>query len=146
MRKWSQSEAGMNVWAVTCDFQQCGILTSVVSDESLQPLFKLRNSKCCSVSSLTVIEYSSDLQRLWSDCAYAQDDLRLCWSHIPHRWESQAAAHLMCCTEESQSLQWTVVVKMNGLVVEMQYLIRLLLTMTILMIGKESEASPVLPF
>ena len=27
---------------MTCDFQQCGILTSVDSDESVQPLFKLR--------------------------------------------------------------------------------------------------------
>ena len=34
------------------DFQQCGTLTSVDSDEPLQPLFKLRNSKWCSVSSL----------------------------------------------------------------------------------------------
>ena len=43
---------------------QRGILTSVDSYEPVQPSFKLRNSKCCSVSSLTVIEYSSDLQRL----------------------------------------------------------------------------------
>ena len=42
------------------DFQQCGILTIVGSDESVQPPFKLRNSKCCSVSSLTLIEYLSD--------------------------------------------------------------------------------------
>ena len=28
-----------------CDFQQCGILTSVDSDEPLQPSFKLRNYK-----------------------------------------------------------------------------------------------------
>ena len=34
-------------WAVTCDFQQCGILTSVDSDEPVQPPFKLRNSKWC---------------------------------------------------------------------------------------------------
>ena len=27
------------------DFQQCGILTSVDSDEPVQPPFKLRNSK-----------------------------------------------------------------------------------------------------
>ena len=46
--------------AVACDFQQCGILTSVDSDELLQPLIKLRNSKLCSVSGLTLIEYSSD--------------------------------------------------------------------------------------
>ena len=61
-----------NNWAVTCDFQQCGILTSEDSEEPVQPPFKLRNSKWCSVSILTVIEYSSDEQRLWSDCAYAQ--------------------------------------------------------------------------
>ena len=35
---------------MTCDFQQCGILTSVDSDEPVQPPFQLRNSKCCSVS------------------------------------------------------------------------------------------------
>ena len=28
-----------------CYFQQCGILTCVDSDEPVQPLFKLRNSK-----------------------------------------------------------------------------------------------------
>ena len=46
--------------AVTCDFQQCGILASVDSNKPVQSPFKLINSKCCSVSSLTVIEYSSD--------------------------------------------------------------------------------------
>ena len=43
-----------------CDFQQCDILTSVDSDEPVQPPVKLRNSKWFSVSSLTVIEYASD--------------------------------------------------------------------------------------
>ena len=38
------------------DFQQCGILNSVDSDEPVQSPFKLRNSKGCSVSSLTLIE------------------------------------------------------------------------------------------
>ena len=71
----------------TCDFQQCGI-------EPVQPPFKLRNSKLCLVSSLTIIEYSRDQQRPWSGCAYAQADLRLCWSHIPHCWKSHALAHL----------------------------------------------------
>ena len=42
------------------DFQQYAILTSVDSDEPVQPPFKLRNSKWYSVSSLTIIEYSSD--------------------------------------------------------------------------------------
>ena len=44
----------------TCYFQQCGILTSVDSDKHVQPHFKPRNSKWCSVSSLTLIEYSGD--------------------------------------------------------------------------------------
>ena len=43
-------------WAATWDFQQCGIFTSVDSDEPVQSPFKSRNSKWCSVSSLTVTE------------------------------------------------------------------------------------------
>ena len=49
-----------NKWAVTCYFQQCGILTCVDSDEHMQPPFKRRNSKLCLVSCLTVTEYLSD--------------------------------------------------------------------------------------
>ena len=71
-------------WAATWDFQQCGILTSIDSDEPVQPPFKRRKSKYCFVSRLTAIEYSSDQERLWLDCAYAQAGLSLCWSHIPH--------------------------------------------------------------
>ena len=74
------------------DFQQFDILTSVDSDGPLQPPVMLRNSKWRSVSSLTLIEYSSDKQRLWSGCAYAQAGLRLCWSHIPNCWKSHALA------------------------------------------------------
>ena len=33
-------------WAATCDFQQCGILTSVDSDKPVQSPVKVRNSKC----------------------------------------------------------------------------------------------------
>ena len=33
------------IWHVACDFQQCGILISVDSDEPVQPPFKLRNAK-----------------------------------------------------------------------------------------------------
>ena len=84
------------IWAVAWDFQQFDILTSVDSEEPVQPPFKLRTSKRCSVSSLTLIEYSSDKQRLWSDCIYAQADLSLCWSHIPHCWKSHALAHIIC--------------------------------------------------
>ena len=55
--KWQKKKHN---WAMTCDFQQCDVLTSVNSDEPVKPPFKIRNSKWCSVSSLTVIEYSSD--------------------------------------------------------------------------------------
>ena len=75
-------------WAATCDFQQCGTLTSIDSDEPVKQACKLRNSKWCSVSSYIILEYESDQQMLWSDCVYAQADLRLCWSHIPHYWKS----------------------------------------------------------
>ena len=87
-------EQNRNKWAVAWDFQQGGILTCVDSDEPLQPPVKLRNSKWCSVSSLTIIEYSIDYQSLWSDCAYAEAGLRLCWSHIPHCWKSHALAQI----------------------------------------------------
>ena len=83
------------MWAVAWYFQHWVILTSVDSDEPVQPPLRQRNSKLCSVSSLTFIEYASDLQRLWSDCAYAQADLRLCWSHITHCWKSHVAAHVL---------------------------------------------------
>ena len=86
---------GMALFKRWRDFQQCGILTSVDSYKHVLPPFKLRNSKWCSVSRLTVKKYSSDKQRLWSDCAYAQADLRLWWSHIPHCWKFHATAHLL---------------------------------------------------
>ena len=50
----------LTIWAAAWDFQQFDILTGIDSDEPLQPPFKLRNSKWCSVSSLIIIEYSSD--------------------------------------------------------------------------------------
>ena len=80
---------------MTCDFQQCGILTCVDSDVPVQPTFKLRNSKWCSGSSLTVLKYSSDKERLWSDCAYAKAGVSLCWSHIPHCWKSHVTAQIL---------------------------------------------------
>ena len=43
---------------------------------------------------LTFIEYSSNKQRLGSECAYVQADLRLCWLHIPHCWKSHVAVRL----------------------------------------------------
>ena len=36
---------GFVIRAVTSDYKQCGILTSLDSDEPVQPHFKLRNSK-----------------------------------------------------------------------------------------------------
>ena len=146
--------ARIHNWAVACDFQQCGILTSVdswepsdfiwpflptymgvipnpkmafifpiswileiifpifmkyfpkcsgkgsyqksqiKSLEPVQPPFKLTNSKWRLVSSLTFIEYSSDEQRLWSDCTYGQADVRLWWSHKQHCLKFHAMAQL----------------------------------------------------
>ena len=37
----------IRIQAVACDFKQYGILTSVDSDEPVQPPFKLRDSKRC---------------------------------------------------------------------------------------------------
>ena len=34
-----------HICAVTCDFQQCGMLTNVDSDKPMQPPLKLKNSK-----------------------------------------------------------------------------------------------------
>ena len=42
------------------NFKQCGILTSVDSDEPVQPPLKLRNSKWFSDSRLTLKQYSND--------------------------------------------------------------------------------------
>ena len=39
------NERKENKCLATCDFQQCSILTSVDSDEPVQPPFTLRNSK-----------------------------------------------------------------------------------------------------
>ena len=100
----AQWEHWERICAVSWDFQQRGILTCVDSDEPVQPPFKLRNSKFCSVSGLTVIKYSSDKLRLWSDCAYAQADLRLCWSYIPHCWKSHALAHMSLATDTLKTL------------------------------------------
>ena len=50
-------------WAATCDCQQCGILTSVDSDEPMQPPLKLRNSKWFSISSLRVKEIFQQLAK-----------------------------------------------------------------------------------
>ena len=43
---------------MTCDFQQCGVFTSVDSGEPVQPPFKLRNSK----NVLPVVEQSLNIQ------------------------------------------------------------------------------------
>ena len=85
------------LWVYTCQNATLLEITSrliFTSVDSNEPPFKLRNSKWCSVSSLTVIEYSIDWQRLWSDCASVQADLTLCWLHIPPYWKSHVAAHI----------------------------------------------------
>ena len=62
------------IWAATCYFQRCGILTSVDLDEPVQPPFKLRNSKWCPASNNT--------HRILKRLAKALIRLRVCagWS------------------------------------------------------------------
>ena len=88
------------IWALTCDFQQCGILTSVDSDEPVQPPFKLRNPKSCSVSSQTLQDYQATTKGS-DQTAYAQAGLSLCWLHIPYCWKS-VMAHLSSGKYSSQ--------------------------------------------
>ena len=66
------------------DFQQCGILTSVDSGEPVQSPFKLRNSKWCSVISLSHTIFKQLAKALIRLC---------CLSHISHCWKSHALAH-----------------------------------------------------
>ena len=42
---YSVDDKNYQIRAVACDFQHIGILTSVDSDEPVQPPYKLRNSK-----------------------------------------------------------------------------------------------------
>ena len=56
---FSVCDSALSIRAKTCDFQQCRILISVDSDEHVKPPFKFRDSKRCSVSSLTLIEYAA---------------------------------------------------------------------------------------
>ena len=122
-------------WAATCDFQQCGILISADSDQPVHPPFKLRNSKWCSGSRLTFKEYSSDWQRLWSDCAYVQADLRLCWRHIPHCWKSHVVAHIYGQKFYfiSRFLLYLTKMKILNMVTIMQFRICLLLFKTVIL-------------
>ena len=80
------------IWAPTHHFQQCGILKDVDTDVPVQPPFNLRNSKWCSVSSLTLLEYSSD----W--LAKALIRLHVCagWSEallVPHTTLLEISCH-----------------------------------------------------
>ena len=83
-------DIGTLIWAITMwRFDKCRLRRAWKSP------FKQRNSKWCSVSSLTLIVYSCNQLRLWSDCAFAQADLRLCRLHIPHCWKYRVAAHMV---------------------------------------------------
>ena len=41
---------------------------------------------------------------MWFPTAYAQADLRLCWSHIPHFWKFHVVAHLMSVNDKCNDL------------------------------------------
>ena len=74
-------------WAAQCDFQQCGIMTCVESEEPVQPPVMLRSSKCCSASSLT-----QATSKVSDQTAHMR---RLAWAfagHKPHYWKFHVAA------------------------------------------------------
>ena len=52
------------IGAATCDFQQCDLLTSVDLNEPVQPILSLETPNDIQCCSLTLVEYSSDKQRL----------------------------------------------------------------------------------
>ena len=68
-------------WAMTCDFQQSDILTSVDSAESVQSLYKLRVYKCCSVGCSTLIKYARTRRLIWgiAGCTYHIVWNRMSW-------------------------------------------------------------------
>ena len=94
------------LWAVTCDFQQCGILTTVESDsdEPVQPPLRLRNSIWCSVSSLNshriLKQLAKALIRLhiytgWSEALLVPHTTLLELSCRSSYWESAIIGQLM---------------------------------------------------
>ena len=96
-------QTNKNTWASTYDFQHCAILTSVYSDETVQPAFKLRNS---------VWYFVSNTHRIFKRPAKSLIRLSVCagWS------ESLLAAHTTLCQNESVwiymygSIKWQVLV------------------------------------
>ena len=80
-----------SMWYVRSAKPQISLrIRAVWSEHLLVAWTFLRNSKWCSVISLTVIEYS----RLSSDWAYAQAGLSICYSHIPRCWKSHVVSQL----------------------------------------------------
>ena len=77
------------IWGLTWDFKKSGILKSVDSDEPVQPPFKGRNSKWCSVSST---------HRIFMRLTNTQIRLSVCagWSEpmlVPHTTLLEISCH-----------------------------------------------------
>ena len=71
---------------MTCDNQQCGILTSEDSEQSEQPPFKLRNFKCC-----------SDNHRIFKRLAMALTRLCVCTDWSEHLLVAHTTLLEMSC-------------------------------------------------
>ena len=92
-----------DIWATTFDFQQCGMLTSVDLDQPVQPSFTLRNSKWCSVSSLTVIKiFKPQTKALIRLRIYAGWTEALLVAHTT-LLEIHVAAHFYFCFSSKQT-------------------------------------------
>ena len=89
------------IWDMTCDFQQCGILTSVDSHEPVQPL-KTPND-------VQSIAYICNSHRIFKRLAKALTRLRVCagWSEaliVAQCWKSHALAHINTLFAESRNM------------------------------------------
>ena len=94
-----------NIWAAICEFQQCGILTGVDADKSIQPPFKLRTPNYVQ----SVAEHSYNIQANSNGSDQTARMRRLiwdCWSHIPHCWQSHIAAQLCVYVCSKESSYW----------------------------------------
>ena len=84
----SENNMSHDMWFPTkWHFDKCRLIQACAA------FFKLKSINDVLSSSLTRIEYSSDEQRLWSDCVYVQADLSLHMSKC-HIFGNHVMAHI----------------------------------------------------
>ena len=103
-------QAKNNEWTATCDFQQCGILTSVDSDQPLQPTFKFRTPN----DARSVAEHSYNIQATRKGSDQTVHKGRLVWAfagrtyHIVGNLMSRLKYVYLCFIVQIAILLWDV--------------------------------------